>query len=118
MYEFAFNNFTSNTGVATAYEAVKNELVSFCYETFIKKPNLFAEPVKKVSTIKDWEKAYVVDTKDFHTSGKVSSGLGIPLHRLPAKSSYVMPDGTQISLPTGNYATALKHMHTFVDQLA
>ncbi|EEF93731.1 hypothetical protein CATMIT_01634, partial [Catenibacterium mitsuokai DSM 15897] len=44
MYEFVFNNFTSNAGVATAYEAVRNELVAFCYETFVNNPTLFAKP--------------------------------------------------------------------------
>ena len=42
MYEFAFNNFTTNLGVATAYESVRNELIEFCkkqYDTF---PDLFA----------------------------------------------------------------------------
>ena len=117
MYEFVFNNFTSNAGVATAYEAVRNELVSFCYDTYKSKSKLFAPPAERISSIRAWEAAYVTDTKDFHTSGKVSAGLGIPLHRLPAKSSYIMPDGTPIGLPTSNYSEALKHVRSFVADL-
>ncbi|MBP6748067.1 MAG: ParA family protein [Xanthomonadaceae bacterium] len=117
MYEFVFNNFTSNSGVATAYDAVKNELVGFCYKTFLDNPALFAESSTKIKNRSDWEQVYVADTKDFHTSGKVSAGLGIPLHRLPRKSSYNMPDGSHIGLPVANYKTALTHMNDFVDQL-
>lgn len=118
MYEFVFNNFTSNTGVATAYEAVRNELVEFCYETYKTNKDIFAISSDPIHDRKSWEKVFVADTKDFHTSGKVSAGLGIPLHRLPAKSSYLMPDGTQISLPTGNYSAALEHVRHFVKQLS
>ncbi|WP_096379882.1 ParA family protein [Sutterella wadsworthensis] len=117
MYEFVFNNFTSNAGVATAYEAVRNELVAFCYETFVNNPTLFAKPPQKIESGEHWEDVYVANTKDFHTSGKVSAGLGIPLHRLPEKTDYAMPDGTPISLPVGNYKLALEHVREFVDQL-
>ncbi len=117
MYGFAFNNFTSNSGVAAAYEAVKNELVSFCYDTYKSKPKLFAIASQRISSKRAWEAEYVKDTKDFHTSGKVSAGLGIPLHRLPAKSSYLMPDGTTIGLPPNNYAKALEDVRNFVNDL-
>lgn len=117
MYEFVFNNFTSNTGVATAYEAVRNELIDFCYLTYQNSPQFFAGTSNPVSSKKSWESSYVSDTKDFHTSGKVSAGLGIPLHRLPAHTSYTMPDGTHISLPATNYQLALKHVRDFVSKL-
>lgn len=118
MYEFAFNNFTSNAGVATAYEAVRNELINFCYATYQAHPEFFAGTSASVPNKGSWESLYVSDTKDFHTSGKVSSGLGIPLHRLPDHGSYTMPDGTQIGLPANNYQLALKHVQDFVHKLA
>lgn len=117
MYEFVFNNFTSNAGVATAYGAVRNELINFCYATYQALPELFASPLEQVQNQKDWESTFVSDTKDFHTSGKVSAGLGIPLHKLPEHGSYVMPDGTEIGLPSTNYQLALKHVHDFVRKL-
>jgi cellulose biosynthesis protein BcsQ len=117
MYEFVFNNFTSNAGVATAYEAVRNELIKFCYETYKNRQDLFAQVEGGVSTKSAWSAAYVSDTKDFHTSGKVSAGLGIPLHKLPEHGSYIMPNGTQISLPIGNYEQSLAHIRKFVDRL-
>jgi len=117
MYEFVFNNFTSNAGVATAYGAVRNELINFCYATYQTHPSLFATTSRPILSQTDWESIYVSDTKDFHTSGKVSAGLGIPLHRLPEHGSYVMPDGTEIGLPSNNYQLALKHIHDFVDKL-
>ena len=117
MYEFVFNNFTTNQGVATAYEAVRNELVSFTYSTYCSHPQFFAEVDPVPTTKKRWEALFVADTKDFHTAGKVSAGLGIPLHRLPLRSSYTMPDGTLISLPPGNYSEALKHIKDFVNDL-
>lgn len=114
MYEFVFNNFTTNQGVATAYEAVRNELVSFTYGSFCTHPQYFAPVDPAPTTRRKWEQAYVADTKDFHTAGKVSAGLGIPVHRLPSKSTYTMPDGTSISLPLGNYSEALTHIKKFV----
>jgi cellulose biosynthesis protein BcsQ len=117
LYEFVFNNFTSNAGVANAYEAVKNELISFSYMAFEKRPDLFLAPDKPLRDVKEWTSTYVSDVKDFHTAGKVSAGLGIPLHKLPAHGSYVMPDGTQIGVPAANYEQALAHVRKFVSRL-
>ena len=117
MFEFVFNNFTTNSGVATAYEAVKNELINFCFETYKSKSNLFAESNAKITNKASWASLYVADTKDFHTAGKVSAGLGIPLHRLPEHSSYTMPDGSVIGLPASNYEQSLLNMRNFVRQL-
>lgn len=60
---------------------------------------------------------YVSDTKDLHTARKVSAGLGIPLHRLPNRTNYVMPDGTDVHLPTGNYEKSLEHVHAFAKEI-
>jgi hypothetical protein len=116
-YEFVFNNFTSNSGVATAYEAIKNDLISFSFDAFRKRPDLFIPPSKECDTLQKWTKTYVSDVKDFHTSGKVSSGLGIPLHKLPLHNTYVMPEGTSIGVPSANYAEALKHINGLVGRL-
>ncbi|MBT2119750.1 ParA family protein [Dyella sp. LX-66] len=118
MYEFVFNNFTSNSGVAAAYEAVKNELTDFCYTSYQNFPHLFAVPENSVTTKRSWAAAFISDTKDFHTSGKVSAGLGIPLHRLPKHASYTMPEGTTIGIPSGNYEQSLAHVRSLVSKLA
>lgn len=117
MYEFVFNNFTSNSGVATAYEAVKNELITFCYETFQRRGDLFIPPNNKVSDEEDFVNTYASDVKDFHTAGKVSASLGIPIHHLPEHGSYDMPDGTNVSIPPANYRLALEHIENFVARL-
>lgn len=116
-YEFVFNNFTSNSGVATAYDSIKSDLIAFSYEAFQRRPDLFIPPGKVCDTLAKWTGTYVSDVKDFHTSGKVSSGLGIPLHKLPLHNSYVMPEGSPISVPSSNYAEALKHVTAFVSRL-
>ncbi len=112
-YEFVFNNFTSNVGVAKAFESVKNELVDFCHKQYINFPDYFVPPTNKVSTTKSWEKCYLANVKDFHTAGKVSASLGIPMHKLPNKSKYSMPDGELIQLPKANYQESLDHIISF-----
>jgi hypothetical protein len=55
--------------------------------------------------------------KDFHTSGKVSSSLGIPMFLLPSQSKYTMPDGSDVKLPISNYSSALENIELFVNKL-
>lgn len=114
---FVFNNFTANLGVATAFESVKNELINFCYDQFQSTPNLFSQPSTQISSRQDWEALYVSNTKDFHTAGKVSSSLGIPLHRLPQRQNYDMPDGETVRIPSGNYQDSLAHVISFVGKI-
>jgi hypothetical protein len=118
LYEFVFNNFTSNIGVATAFDSVRNELIEFCERQYRDGPEIFAKCDGSVNTRNDWEEFYVSNTKDFHTAGKVSASLGIPLHRLPAKAKYRMPDFEEVKLPVHNYAESLKHMRALVDKIS
>jgi len=117
LYEFVFNNFTSNAGVALAFDSVRNELVSFCYTQYLQYPHLFFPSSIPISSLDDLENIYVSNTKDFHTSAKVSASLGIPVHRLPNRTKYTMPDNTEITLPTGNYSESLKDIQKFVDRI-
>ena len=117
MHEFVFNNFTSsNVGVAKAF-SIKNELINFCYKQFENSPHLFAVCKSTPTSLDEWVKYYVSDVKDFHTAGKVSSSLGIPMFRLPNQSKYKMPDGSDVNLPASNYPDALKNINTFVNKL-
>ncbi|MDM3847687.1 MAG: ParA family protein [Aphanizomenon gracile PMC638.10] len=117
IYEFVFNNFTSNRGVATAFASIKTELMDFCYQQFNTFPDLFY-PCDKVPTSLDaWQNSYVSDIKDFHTSGKVSSSLGIPMFKLPGQSQYTMPDGSNVKLPSSNYEEAVEDIQLFVKKL-
>jgi len=117
MREFVFNNFTSNMGIAAAYQSIKKELIDFCFRQYQSFPNLFAAPTKQPSSPEEWEKVFVSDVKDFHTSGKVSASLGIPLYELPQQSKYVMPDGSEVQLPPTNYSQALKDVRNFVNKI-
>lgn len=116
-YEFAFNNFTANLGVAKAYRSVKSELTEFCYNQWNSTNSLFTPKNKNIKSESDWENSYVSNIKDFHTAGKVSASLGIPLHRLPNQTSYTMPDGENVPLPTDNYSTSLSHIENFVSRI-
>jgi cellulose biosynthesis protein BcsQ len=116
LYEFVFNNFTANVGVAKAYESIKNELIDYCYEQW-KSFSIFTPIDTKVQSVSDWKEIYVSDVKDLHTSGKVSASLGIPVHRLPERSSYTMPDGEPVKLPQKNYTESLNHIIDFVNKI-
>lgn len=124
LYEFVFNNFTANIGVAKAYESLQNELINYCYEQWdlFNKPRLneshiFTQSESKIESVKEWKEIYVSDVKDLHTSGKVSASLGIPVHRLPERSSYKMPDGELVKLPVSNYYESLSHIKKFVEKI-
>ena len=117
IYELAFNNYTVNSGVATAYDSIRSDLIQYAWEQFKLDPSIFAGTGDVTTTKAEWEDAYVSNIKDFHTSGKVSASLGIPLHRLPLQSSYEMPHGETVSLPPKNYVDSLEHLESFVAKL-
>ncbi|TOH16457.1 ParA family protein [Vibrio parahaemolyticus] len=112
LYEFVFNNFTVNLGVAKAYDSVRNELIEFCKQQHDEFPELFAS-LGDVSDIYSWSNKFVSNIKDFHTAGKVSATLGVPMHRLPRNSTYIMPDGELVKLPSKNYELALEQLEAF-----
>ncbi|MCU1176661.1 ATPase [Stenotrophomonas maltophilia] len=111
LFEFPFNNFTSNAGVATAYDAVREELVEYCYQQYVTDPTVFAPCVTVPTNRNEWESTFVSKVKDFHTAGKVSATLGIPLHKMPNQTDYTMPNGDLVNVPKGNYKLSLQHVH-------
>lgn len=116
LYEFVFNNFTVNSGVAKAYDSVRNELIEFCKEQYDSFPELFAD-LGNITDNEVWDDKFVSNIKDFHTAGKVSATLGIPMHRLPNNTKYIMPDGEEVKLPTDNYSLALEQLRRFVGRI-
>jgi cellulose biosynthesis protein BcsQ len=118
VFELAFNNYTVKAGIATAFDALRRELTEFCYDQYCAFPELFA-PVTDgpMTDIAEWGNLFVSDIKDFHTAGKVSATLGIPLHRLPERTTYHMPDGTVVKVPAENYTQAVADVRRFVDKL-
>lgn len=118
IYEFVFNNYTIKDGVATAYGSIRKELIEFCYQQFHDFPELFITSApEELNSVQEWEDFYVSDIKDFHTSGKVSASLGIPMFLLPNHTEYKMPDDTKITVPVKNYAEALDGIKKFVDKI-
>lgn len=117
IFEIPFNNFTANLGVANAYASLKTEISEFAWEQYKSDSTIFADAVVPPKNNREWERLFMSNVKDFHTSGKVSSSLGIPLHKLPERASYNMPDGQTIKLPKGNYEDSLQHLHDFVSKL-
>jgi cellulose biosynthesis protein BcsQ len=113
LWEFAFNNYTVNLGVAKAYDSLRTELINFCYKQYKTFPSLFASTNKTISSQEEWEATYVSDIKDFHTAGKVSASLGIPLFNLPKRSKYTMPDGSEVEVVKARYETALENIELF-----
>ncbi|MUG92817.1 AAA family ATPase [Scytonema sp. UIC 10036] len=117
IYEFVFNNYTIKDGVATAFDSIRTELIQFCYDQFNNFPQLFQPCTVTPTSVTEWENFYVSDIKDFHTSGKVSSSLGIPMFILPNQTKYEMPDGTEVKLPSANYEKALEDIKNFVNKI-
>lgn len=117
IFELPFNNFTTNLGVATAFDAVRGELIEFAYKQYIADASIFCPSNKPPSTQAEFESLYVSNVKDFHTAGKVSASLGIPLHRLPNQNTYTMPNGEIVKIPKKNYSEALDHIEQFVQKL-
>ena len=118
LYEFVFNNFTSNKGVAKAYDSIKSELIEFCHGQYLASGENFASVSGgSVLNKSDRVDAFVSDVKDFHTAGKVSSSLGIPLHRLSHKCVYEMPDGAEIQLSLETLDAAKGHVKGFVGKI-
>ncbi|EPD1673504.1 TPA: ParA family protein [Escherichia coli] len=111
---FIFNNFTTNLGVAKAYDAIKNDLCEFAYQQYVTFPDLFSPRKDPVTSKSKWVKAFLSEVKDFHTSGKVSASLGIPLFKLPEQTHYVMPNGEEINVVRERYREAREHIDELV----
>lgn len=116
MYEFVFNNFTSNLGVAKAYNALRSELMNYCFEEWSNSPQNFSATTNKISSEREWQDTFVSNVKDFHTAGKVSSSLGIPLHRLNA-TFYQMPDGERVQISSQTLSEAIEHIESLVNKI-
>lgn len=117
IFELPFNNFTTNLGVATAFDAVREELIAYCWSQYTGDPSIFWPCATAPTNQKEWEELFVSNVKDFHTAGKVSASLGIPLHQLPSHTNYTMPNGDQVNIPKRNYQESLKHLTDFVSKL-
>lgn len=113
---FIFNNFTSNLGVARAYDSIKESLCEFAFQQYENFPELFTERDDEIDDVQDWEHSYLSEVKDFHTSGKVSASLGIPLFKLPAQTHYVMPNGEEINVVRERYREAREHVDELVSK--
>jgi len=126
VFELVFNNYTIKAGIATAFSSIRDELVQFCWEQYGKFPHLFMpiqsdddedDDAPPASNMEEWKSIYLSDIKDFHTAGKVSASLGIPLHRLPERQNYTMPDGDHVALSKDQYSVSLGEIQKFVDKI-
>lgn len=117
LFEFVFNNFTANQGVATAYDALKDELVDFCYGQYRTYPEIFSKVDGDICHKDHWENFFLSLVKDFHTSGKVSASLGIPLFKLPEHAKYDMPNGDRVTVNRERYREAREHISALVDKI-
>ena len=117
IFEVPFNSYTSNLGVASAYNAVRSEIVEFCWQQYQSDPTVFTPTSTIINKKPHWQRTYFSDVKDFHTAGKLSASLGIPLHRLPNRTTYQMPDGSPVTIPKANYIEALQHVQCLVNKI-
>lgn len=112
MFEFVFNNFTTKAGIAAAFQSIKNELIDFIYTQYKSNPNLFFPVTTPISNKKEIEDIFFSNVKDFHTAGKVSSSLGLPISELPRQTVYRMPDDDKITLSYDQYSESLKNIQS------
>lgn len=117
IWEFVFNNYTTNRGVATAYESIRNELANLCYGHYTRHNSFFATPNFPTGNVSEWEKVFMSQVKDFHTAGKISSSLGIPMYQMPDRTRYIMPDKTPVIIKKDQYEEALTELDLIVDQI-
>lgn len=117
IFELPFNNFTTNLGVATAYDAVREELIDYCWSQYAADPTIYSPCQTPPTNASEFEDLFISNVKDFHTAGKVSASLGIPLHRLPNQNTYTMPNGEDVGIPKRNYKESLDHLTDFVAKL-
>lgn len=118
IYELVFNNYTTNSGVATAYNSIRSDLLQYAWEQYQSDPDIFVDVAQTpITSKKDWEDTFVSNIKDFHTAGKVSASLGVPLHRLPEQNKYAMPYGDPVNVPKSNYEESLVNVVDFVGKL-
>lgn len=111
---FVFNNYTcGSNGIAKAYNSLKKELVKFCLEQYDRFPQYFTQ--KKLGKGKVWEDMYISDVKDFHSIGRISSTLGIPISELNKQSNYEMPDGEKITVTKDRYVDAVEPLDKLVE---
>jgi len=119
IWEIIFNNYTSNLGVANAYNSIRSALLEICWNHYQLHPALFA-PVQagtSVSSEQVFADIYMSDVKDFHSAGKVAAALGIPMFKLPGATTYTMPDDSEVGLPQRNYEVALGEIKALVAKI-
>ncbi|EGT3611574.1 ParA family protein [Morganella morganii] len=113
---FIFNNFTTNLGVASAYDSIKESLCSFAFDQYVKFPDLFTNRNITITDRNTWQNEFLSEVKDFHTSGKVSASLGIPLFKLTKQTHYTMPNGEEINVVRERYREARTHVDQLVNK--
>ncbi|WNJ80487.1 ParA family protein [Cedecea neteri] len=114
MHRFIFNNFTTNVGVATAYNSIQNDLSQFSLGLYQQFQTIFSQSSTPVNNVDSWRRNYLSEVKDFHTSGKVSASLGIPLFKLPMQTSYNMPNGEVVNVVRARYEEARDNVRDLV----
>jgi cellulose biosynthesis protein BcsQ len=111
IHAFAFNSFTSKEGVVKAFDAVKKDIISFAYDQYKAYPNRFTSEDEYDKPT--WSKRYIHEIKDFHTPGKVSSALGIPMYKLKA-NKYTMPNKDVVEISTKQIKESHENLNDFV----
>ena len=103
--------------MAKAYDSLKSDLCNFCYQQSENSPELFSPTQGVISSRSERESYFLSSIKDFHTSGKVSASLGIPLHKLPSKEKYLMPNGETVIVTKERYKEAREQVSKFVSRI-
>lgn len=111
IFEFIFNNFTTKAGIATAFQSIKNELIEFSFNQYKKNPQIFYPTNAPIVSSSEIENIFFSNVKDFHTAGKVSASLGLPLCEINNyRSPFIMPDGERVTLTYDQYSDSIDNI--------
>jgi len=124
IHQLVFNNYTRNNGIAAAYQAIQNDLNSYCYERYREFSVVFSERESIPDTMDAWQESFVSKIIDFHTSGKVAMTKGVPMCELNdfrlslgTNNKVSMPDGSEVTLTHERFKSSVEEVELLVQRL-
>lgn len=91
------NRFTQKVGAAHAFKALSNEAINKMYSEFNKNPDKFESRAHPVSNMKEFERAYSIELRDFNSAGVVAANQGLPLSKMDKHTYEVYGEKIQVA---------------------
>lgn len=91
------NRFAQKIGAAHAFKALSNEALGKMYTEYTKNPDKFEKSLEDIKDIKDFEKAYSIELRDFNSAGVVAANQGLPLSKMDKHTYEVYGEKIQVA---------------------